>query len=243
MSLKLTSANFVLALSLFCASFYLAWQVSAATNFFYSTWYDVLKIDIAISKYAPNNKYKKRGFEHLPKSEHVSLFSGITKAIQKGGDGLRDLNFKNSNSNEQVKLLTEAEVVHLQDVANFTGVFKYLGIFGALMSAIIFLLMRFAKIPIAKFKNLLLGGIGLVLLITLLVVVVGPTKIFYAGHELIFPDNHQWFFYYEDSLMSTMMKAPALFGPIVGQLLLLTLIVWVMILWLCGKLMSTSAMK
>ena len=226
MSLKPAIANFVLALSLFFASFYLAWQVSATTNFFYSTWYEVLKIDLTISKYAPNNKFNKKGFENLPKAEHVRLFSGIAKAIQQKGDGLRDLHYKNTSNKQQVKLLTEAEVVHLQDVANLTGVFKYLGVFGVLISLLLFVLMHFAIIPVAKFKNLLIGGVGSVLAIILLVIIIGPTKVFYAGHELVFPNNHQWFFYYEDSLMSTMMKAPALFGPIAGQLLFLTVVFW-----------------
>ena len=63
-----------------------------------------------------------------------------------------------------------------------------------------------------KQQGLLLGGllaaVGLVLLIA------GPTAVFYQLHIWIFPDDHQWFFYYQESLMSTMMKAPDLFGGI-----------------------------
>jgi len=93
-------------------------------------------------------------------------------------------------------------------------------------------LMRSRKVAIAKFKRHLLGGIGTIFTLAVLVVLIGPTKIFYVGHELIFPNNHQWFFYYEESLMSTMMKAPALFGPIACQLLLLTMLLWLSALYL-----------
>jgi hypothetical protein len=44
--------------------------------------------------------------------------------------------------------------------------------------------------------------------------VVGPVQVFYVLHELVFPAGHEWFFYYQDSLMSMMMQAPNLFGPI-----------------------------
>ncbi len=69
---------------------------------------------------------------------------------------------------------------------------------------------------------------------------IGPTKVFYWGHEVVFPENNQWFFYYEDSLMSTMMKAPALFGPIAGQLLFCTLILWMQFMFLSKRLLRSA---
>ena len=33
-------------------------------------------------------------------------------------------------------------------------------------------------------------------------------------HEWVFPAEHQWFFYYQESLMTVLMKAPDLFGAI-----------------------------
>jgi len=42
----------------------------------------------------------------------------------------------------------------------------------------------------------------------------GFTDVFYYLHTLVFPDNHQWFFYYQESLMSSLMKAPDLFAGI-----------------------------
>ena len=217
--------NFLLSVALFCASFYLAWQLSALTNFLYSAWYEVIELDAVITKYAPNNKVKK-GFENTNKRQHVELFSGIVEGIQHDGKGLKKLSYTNSETKESSTLLTKAELVHLQDVANLVAKFKYLAILSFIIAVFVFLIMRIKKIAIAKFKSHLLGGIGSVIALTILIVIVGPTKIFYLGHELIFPNNHQWFFYYEESLMSTMMKAPVLFGPIACQLIIVTIIIW-----------------
>jgi len=229
-----TFFNFLLSLSLFCASFYIAWNINAAVNFLYPTWYEALSLDEAISKYAPDNKFKK-GFENTNKQQHFELFSGIVTGIQNGGEGLREVSYINKTNSQTRALLTEAEVIHLQDVANLVSKFKYLAVFGLFTAFIVFMLMRSRKIAIANFKRHLLGGLAVIFLLVFLVLIIGPTKIFYVGHELIFPNNHQWFFYYEESLMSTMMKAPALFGPIAGQLLFLTIFLWLAMLYVLLK--------
>lgn len=231
--------NFLLSISLFCVSFYIAWNLNAASNFLYSTWYEVLNLDETISKYAPDNKFKN-GFEHTNKQQHVELFSGIVAGIQHEGKGLRDLSYIYNEKHAKRTLLTDAEVVHLEEVANFVSKFKFLAIAGLLITFVVFMLMRVKNIVVAKFKHYLLGGVGAIIIITILVALVGPTKIFYLGHELIFPNNHQWFFYYEDSLMSTMMKAPALFGPIACQLLLLTVLIWLTELYLLQRFQAMS---
>ena len=71
-------------------------------------------------------------------------------------------------------------------------------------------------------------GVGLIItsagLLTL-----GGKAVFYQLHIWIFPANHQWFFYYQDSLMSTMMKAPDLFAYIAISLSLLGLLFFVLL--------------
>lgn len=57
-----------------------------------------------------------------------------------------------------------------------------------------------------------LGLLGFSALTTITLILFGPTKMFYWLHTKIFPHNHQWFFYYQESLMTTLMKAPDLFG-------------------------------
>ncbi len=229
MKIKIISLNIVLSLALFCISFYAAWQLSASSNFFYSFWYELLGISETIESYGPKNKYKL-GFEQTQKTEQVKLFSGIVHAIQRNGEGLNQLSYKNKEKN--VTLLTNAEIIHLQDVANLVATFKTVAIFSLVLIVIVLTFMRITKTPIAKIKKQLLGGIVFIVLLILLLLIIGPKEVFYLGHELIFPNNHQWFFYYEESLMSTMMKAPALFGPIACQLLVLTFLIWIGLLFL-----------
>ena len=52
---------------------------------------------------------------------------------------------------------------------------------------------------------------------------------FYALHEWIFPDNHQWFFYYQESLMTVLMKAPDLFGAISVLIALLAIPIYLLL--------------
>ncbi len=235
MKCEATILNAALSIALFCLSFCLVWQVSATNQFLYSTWYDVLDIGSTIKQYAPKNKYK-HGFENTEKRQHVELFSGIVDAISDQGTGLTELSYTDLKTKKNHTLLTQDEVVHLQDVANLVDKFIYLAIAGFVLAMITYFIMRFRKVSVATLKNQLLGGISIIALITILILIVGPTKIFYWGHELVFPNNHQWFFYYEDSLMSTMMKAPVLFGPIACQLLVLTLLLWFLLLYALQKI-------
>ncbi len=221
--------NFFLSISLFCVSFFIAWQICVKTNFLYAVWYEIIEIDKTISTYAPKNK-NRQGFEQTSKQEQVRLFSGIVSGIQKKGKGLNELKYKNSSGKVIDRLLTDAEIIHLNDVAILVSNFKYLAIIGGLIALIAFVLMLVLNTNLAKFKFHLIGALGLIAIIVILILIAGPTKIFYAGHELIFPNNHQWFFYYEDSLMSTMMKAPALFAPIACELLVLTIALWMSLL-------------
>jgi len=241
MSCKTIILNFIFSACLFCVSFYIAWLANASADFLYPTWYDALDLDEAISQYAPNNKYKN-GFEHTDKQQHLDSFSGIVKGIQNSGQGLRKLSYEDKKNHVTETLLTEAEVIHLQDVANLVDKFKYLAIFGFILASLVFVLMKNSAIPIAKVNRHMLGGISVIFILIALVLLIGPTKVFYVGHELVFPSNHQWFFYYEDSLMSTMMEAPALFGPIAIQLLLATVLLWFFMLY-CMQCVQASLKK
>jgi hypothetical protein len=68
------------------------------------------------------------------------------------------------------------------------------------------------------------------------VVLADAKTFFYWLHTVVFPSDHQWFFYYEESLMSTLMKAPYLFAPISIMLLLFALIMWTLHLVLLRKI-------
>ena len=127
-------------------------------------------------------------------------------------------------------LLTQAEIQHLYDVAQLVDRFRMVAwvavIAGLLLAP---LTLRYPQPPPS------LAQISLTLLATTLILggailLTGPVEIFYALHVWLFPPEHQWYFYYEESLMSMMMQAPNLFGPIavmwVVSALLLTGLFW-----------------
>jgi len=226
--------NLFISIGLFCANFYVAWQVCASTNFLYPLWYEVIDIETAITKYAPHNK-NRQGFENTNKEEQIQLFSGIVEGIQNNGEGLDQLKYSDANGMHIDTLLTKAEIIHLTDVAKLVNKFKYFAIAGFLIAVIAFFVLIIFKSKLAKIRYHIIGGIGLIIILILFVLIIGPTKVFYAGHDLIFPNQHQWFFYYEDSLMSTMMKAPALFAPIAAELLILIILLWTLFLLVFQK--------
>ena len=79
--------------------------------------------------------------------------------------------------------------------------------------------LRLPPPPLGRY----LAGLALAAVVLALgVIAVGPKKVFYIAHTLIFPAGHQWFFYYEESLMTMLMKAPDLFAAIAAEWLLLT---------------------
>jgi len=63
------------------------------------------------------------------------------------------------------------------------------------------------------------------LLITGGVFLVGARKVFHILHELFFADKGQWFFHYQESLMTTLLPE-SLFGTIAVMLFALAFIYW-----------------
>lgn len=214
--------------------FWLAWQLSAQVNFLYPLWYSALKIDQTIEQTMPRHLYKKE-FIVTDVNEHHRLFAEIVTSIQNNGHGLEAINFYSPSGKQLGQLLTDSEIVHLQDVADLI---KILGWF--CLATLIFCLMILAVIIIFRnampsTKKLFVSVLGLVSIVALISVVLGAKKFFYWLHTVVFPDDHQWFFYYEESLMSMLMKAPDLFAPISIQLLLTGIAIWLAHLVLLRK--------
>jgi hypothetical protein len=67
-------------------------------------------------------------------------------------------------------------------------------------------------------------------LLTVLVL-FGPVNVFYKLHTWIFPADHQWFFYYQESLMTTLMKAPDIFGGIAAVWIVFASLSFISIHW------------
>ncbi len=200
----------------------LSWLVLMNANFLYGVWHDVGGIKEGIEKYGPQNRYK-RGFESTSKTQREALFAQINDAVHNGGDGLAEITYDSPTSAGPQKLLRTPEVIHLQDVANLLDVLKPAVVVSFVVWGLTVLLIYFLNIAIPALvrQGAVLGGMVLVLFAMLLL--LGPERVFNTLHIWIFPDDHQWFFYYQDSLMSTMMLAPRLFGWIAAALVMLGL--------------------
>lgn len=211
----------------------LSWLVLAAANFSYGFWHDYGGIGDAIDRYAPQNKFRS-GFELTSKQQRETLFAGIVKAIHFAPEQLRTLQYKVEGHPQQT-LLTEPEVVHLQDVARLihVGAWVMAGALLLWLGTIAFYVTW--QQPLPSFKSQLLGTGIFLLVMGLGVWIVGPVDVFYLMHTWVFPEGHAWFFYYQESLMSTMMYAPVLFGWIALEWLVLSLVVLVVLQYGVGK--------
>ena len=194
-----------------CTAFFLSWIMLAHVDFLYGFWHDKVGIAEGIEEYAPQNRFRE-GFGETSRRERIRLFAAINTAVHNRGEGLADIIYRSPSVDDPQPLLRAPEIVHLQDVANLLSTLKS----AALTAALIWLLSIVATIvmqralPSLKHQLLIIGA-GL-LIAALVVFLVGPVAVFNQLHIWIFPADHQWFFYYQDSLMSTMMLAPRLFG-------------------------------
>lgn len=190
-----------------------SWLAMSKVDFFYPSLHDNIGIDQHIQVFSPRNRFNKMEFEKTTKEERVSLFQGVVSAIHNKGEGLDSLAYIQSSNNKSILLFTEAEVTHLKDVAKLVDKAKpvVLGVVLFWLFLVACLFVKRIKIPSTKYFSVLF----LVLFLLLAIVLTsGPERVFNQLHIWAFPDNHQWFFFYEESLMSTMMKAPDLFAYI-----------------------------
>ena len=224
---------FLLSVCVLVLFSWLGWQGMRYQQFHFDFLYDAMAIADHIAQYGPQNRHFL-GFEQLTKIQHVELFNGIVSAIHQQGHGLTELTFSSSYGVQP--LLTQAEVVHLTDVAllitGFNQVAFYCAVLSVLLLSAPLLWVKsgplVTRLPVFNPFGLLCLYAGVGFSILLGVVFVGPKAVFYWLHEVVFPAQHQWFFYYQDSLMTTLMKAPDLFGMItlglLGYIAVITLV-------------------
>jgi|TARA_R110002124_G_scaffold268253_1_gene435841 hypothetical protein len=232
------------ALSVLTFSLGISWQVSKVNNFFYSFWYQTLDIHQIIGKSVPRNTQGKGDFPINDIELHEKKFADIVDAIHQHGVGLAEITYVNKQLNSR-KLLTISEVQHLQDVANLLDNISHYwwgNLFFLLSLAIFYCwqvknhagspvqqlrIASFREMPTSKQK--VITVLALMLSVVVLLASLGFTQIFYYLHTVVFPLDHQWFFYYKESLMATLMKAPDIFAAIALQLLLVALVIAVSI--------------
>ncbi len=202
----------------------LAWHLIAQINFAYPTGYKLLDLDKHIAEFAPLNRHI-HGFEFTKPVDHWKLFAQITDAVQHDGKGLAEISFNLPNNIPQ-PLMHSAEITHLQDVSHLINKFYIAGCVGAIIWIIFFAIAYCQKLVFPSSRNIVLGFCGGIFILTSIVLAIGATKVFYWFHTKVFPEGHQWFFYYEDSLMTTLMKAPDIFAFIASLLLIALIVIW-----------------
>jgi len=180
----------------------------------YAFWYHWLSIDEHINTYAAQNTLKPQ-YHLLTASEHVAMFQQVATAVHNNGVGLEQLHYY-TNNNVKIQLFHPAEIRHLQDVATLFSQAKAV----ALLVLLCWPLLALAVLREGRStwwqRSLGLSVVFVPLLLWLLV--AGPTQVFYQLHEWVFPPENAWFFYWEESHMSAMMKAPYLFGAIAVEI-------------------------
>lgn len=202
----------------------ISWHLLAQFHFAYPLGYQLLNLDEHIAEYAPLNRFKD-DFELVSPAEHWRLFGEISDAVQSSGRGLQAISYPLADG-KTTGLMHEAEIIHLQDVANLIDVFYTTGIICLCIWFGLIALAYWQKYQLPSLKKILLGFLAGFSLVAIIVFAIGPTAVFYWLHVQIFPDGHQWFFYYQDSLMTTLMKAPDIFAFIAILLITLLIALW-----------------
>ncbi len=220
-------------------SVYIAWLANVQVGYGYSWLYSLYETDQHIEKYAPQNRFR-HNFELTTEVEHKAIFQSIVDSVHDDGRGLEAILYKANGKTYSV--LHEAEIIHLQDVANLINTIHRIALFCLLLLVSLSLwhlhLRRGGQKIKASSKGLVSIGATLSLSIALLFAVAGTKNIFYQMHIWIFPQDHQWFFYYQDSLMSTLMKAPDLFAGIAIQIMLVAVVVFTLGVVCCKNFLA-----
>ena len=222
--LALTSALLVSCL-------YISWQILSSANFLFGNIYDRNNLEQHINQFAPQNR-NKDDFASTSRSERIRIFTEISGAINSGGKGLDEILYTRSSVGKLEKFLVEEELNHLQDVANLVERLKPVGAIVATILMIFYIFCWYYMISRQKYlwrpNGLLVSAFQIILLATAtvgLVFIIGPQKVFYQLHEWAFTENAQWFFYYQDSLMTTLMPE-IVFADIAVLLGIVTVTLW-----------------
>lgn len=209
-NLRQALSGLLLVLSSLMMALWLAWQILIPLDFGYSLGYQWLNIEQHIQIYGPQNQFK-RGFADTDPQEHQRLFRAILQSINQKGTGLKDIVY-HTHSGRQDTLLRQPEIIHLQDVVRLLTQFGWVSFAGALyLLSISAVHIRNCR-PLPGPHHIGCGILALLTTATLVILIMGAKAVFYWLHIQIFPDDHQWFFFYQESLMTTLMKAPDLFG-------------------------------
>ena len=207
-------AGVVYGSMLWIVALWLAWLALAAVDFLYPLAYGWLDIGTTLQTYVPQNRFGKQDYPVADVAQHMQHFAAISHAIHFQGAGLAQLSYHDAQGKVLGLLLTRDEVLHLQDVARLVTGGIAVGAVATLLWLAWLALMAKLGWRLPSLSVLLLGSAGVLVVLGAVLAAFGFKSVFYALHRWIFPADHAWFFYYQDSLMSSLMQAPHLFAVI-----------------------------
>ena len=196
------------------------------------------QVESHINEFAPQNRQNRIDFELTTKAEQVRIFGAILRAINTKGVGLETIQYFNSDGLAVNFFLTLAEVKHLEDVSVLVQLMNSI----ALILTIVLIFILFAALKYKKTSPNLLASIccmvSFIVLNTGFIIFIGPLVVFNKLHEWIFIDKSQWQFYYQDSLMTTLFKAPDTFASMAILITVTAVAFWLSIFYLINKILK-----
>ena len=235
-----TLPGWLLAGCLLPLALLLGWLLLARVDFLYPVWYRILAIEDHIAHYAPQNRQGRADFAVTTPAEHRRLFGLIARAIQGQDEPLAEAVYHDATGQELGKFLRAEEVGHLKDVERLVAALTAAGWWFTAAALLLGLLLWWRRLSlpppggVALAWLLLLGAGGLLLWWQ------GPQEIFDRLHEWVFPPDYPWFFYYQDSLMTTTMKAPQIFAAIAALWTALALLFYALLYAGARRLLARS---
>ena len=221
----------------------LSWRALSETNFFFSQIYEYKGIEEQIAKYGPQNR-NRNDFETTTKSERAKIFEEIVRSVNNGGQGLEDIVYRDASGKIIDTFLTQPEIDHLNDVArlitHLSGILSYLAAILGVLVMVFWIGKSWKNIEIWRpytVAKSFLSMLALLLVCCGMVLAVGPQRVFYALHEWIFAGMAPWHFYFQESLMTTMLTEP-LFGSISILLMVSAFAIWVLLSALINKILG-----
>ena len=243
-TLAKTLGNFGLTLALLVSCLYVSWQVLSQANFLYDQIYEYNNLEAHVNEFAPLNRNDKESFALTSKTERVRVFNDIVREINTGGGGLGSITFTPQGADAATTFLIEAERDHLQDVANLVSGLKPIGAVIASLLMAFYGFCWYYKIsryqyfwrPSSVFVCLFQIG-AVAALCVAITFTIGPQQTFYLLHEWAFSDKAQWYFYFQDSLMTTLMPE-VVFSNIAIMIGTITITIWLITNMIIRKILT-----
>ena len=243
-TLAKTLGNFGLTLALLVSCLYVSWQVLSQANFLYDQIYEYNNLEAHVNEFAPLNRNDKESFALTSKTERVRVFNDIVREINTGGGGLGSITFTPQGADAATTFLIEAERDHLQDVANLVSGLKPIGAVIASLLMAFYGFCWYYKVsrylyfwrPSSIFASLFQIG-AVAALCVAITYAIGPQQTFYLLHEWAFSDKAQWYFYFQDSLMTTLMPE-VVFSNIAIMIGAITITIWLITNMIIRKILT-----